>query len=280
MIRALPPSELPLIGPTAMVMGVFDGVHRGHAHLLDETMRAARRLGVASGALVFDPHPDEVLRPGHVVARLTPPWVTLDLIRAHGIDHALPLRFDDALRNLEPVAFLDVLSPGIELRALLMTPQSAFGRRRAGTLDLMRTVGAERRFEAIAVEPLLDEGEPISSSRARHAVETGDLAGAARLLGRPHRLIGTAGEEGPESTFALRFEYRPCLPPPGIYVCRWSAHGAETSPEAAVARIGPDVAELRLAGAPHTSEGTLELLEHLEGSSLMGDKVAARLRGA
>jgi riboflavin kinase/FMN adenylyltransferase len=263
-----------------MVMGVFDGVHRGHLHLLDATVRAARAHGVASVALVFDPHPDEVLRPGYVVPRLTPPWMTLDLIRAHGVDHALLLRFDDELRGLEPVAFLDALSPAIELRALLMTPESAFGRKRAGTLDLMRTVGAERGFEAIAVEPLLDGGESISSSRVRDAVGIGELAEAARLLGRPHRLIGMPGEARPEPTFAFRFEYRPCLPPPGIYLCRWISHRAPTSSEAALARIGPEVAELRLAGAPPSFEGTLEIVDRLEAASLMDDEAISRLRSA
>lgn len=269
MIRALDPAELPRVGPAALAMGVFDGVHRGHAHLLDAAVRAARRLEAASVALVFDPHPDEVLRPGHVVPRLTSAGATLDLIRALGVDHALALRFDDALRNLEPEAFLDALGPAIELRALLMTPESAFGRRRGGTLDLMRTVGAERGFEAIAVEPLVDGGEPISSSRARAAVQRGDLGEAARLLGRPHRLVGTTSQQESADAFALRVDYRPCLPPPGIYLCRWSAdHDAVATPRTAVAHIGPDGVELRLAGGQSIAGGMLELVERLQGSTL------------
>jgi riboflavin kinase/FMN adenylyltransferase len=259
-----------------MVMGVFDGVHRGHLHLLDATVRAARAHGVASVALVFDPHPDEVLRPGHLVSRLTPPQGTLDLIRANGVGHAVLLRFDDGLRNLEPVAFLDALSPAIELRAVLMTPESAFGRRRAGTLELMRTVGPERGFEAIAVEPLLDGGEPISSSRARDAVEAGDLAAAARLLGRSHRLLGTTSRHESADAFALHLDYRPCLPPAGTYLCRWSADRTlEASPQTAVARIGPDGVQLRLAVGQPTARGTLELLERLDAPTLEDGAVEA-----
>jgi riboflavin kinase/FMN adenylyltransferase len=250
-----------------MVMGVFDGVHLGHAHLLDETMRAARRLGVASLALVFDPHPDEVLRPGHLVPRLTPPGATLDLIRAHDIDHALALRFDDELRNLEPVAFLDALSPAIELRALLMTPESAFGRRRAGTLDLMREVGVERGFEAITVEPLLDGDEPISSSRVREAVGSGDLAEAAGLLGRPHRVLGRAGGEGPQGTLVLQFDYRPCLPPAGTYRCRWIGHGA-SSPQPTVARLGGDDVHVGVRDGTGGGDGTVEFVERLNASTV------------
>jgi riboflavin kinase/FMN adenylyltransferase len=258
------PSDLTPVGQAAMVMGVFDGVHRGHAHLFDATLRAARRLGVASVALVFDPHPEDVLRPGHRVPRLTPLASVLELIRGHGIDHALALQFDDALRNLEPVDFLDALRPAIELRALLMTPESAFGRKRAGTLDLMRTVGVERGFEAIAVEPMLDAGEPISSSRIRSAVEAGDLPEAARMLGRPHRLVGTldAGQ--------LTVGYAPCLPPVGVYACRWRS-------EQAVASVDADGIALRVrAGEPDISSGALELLERLDATTLDDGEVQLR----
>jgi riboflavin kinase / FMN adenylyltransferase len=258
-MRALLPSELPHVGPAAMVMGVFDGVHLGHAHLLDATLRAAQRLGVMSVALVFDPHPDEVLRPGYRVPRLTPADVTLDLIRGCGVDRALAMRFDDDLRNLEPVAFLDALSPAIDLRALLMTPESAFGRKRAGTLDLMRTVGAERGFEAIAVDPLLDGGEPISSSRVRGAVSAGDLAEAARLLGRPHRLVGSFGPGPREEAVDLILDYAPCLPAAGTYRCTW--HGEP----GAVAIVGPDGVRVRASdGHDSVGRGTLELHERMD----------------
>lgn len=248
-MRASTPSELARVGPAAMVMGVFDGVHRGHGHLFDATLRAARRFDVASVALVFDPHPEEVLRPGHLVPRLTPPAVVLELIRAHGIDHALALRFDDALRNLEPVDFLDALSPAIQLRALLMTPESAFGRKRAGTLDLMRTVGADRGFEAVAVEPLLDGDEPISSSHVRAAVEAGELAEATRMLGRPHRLVGTlrAGQ--------LTLDYAPCLPPAGKYRCTWNGESE------VVASVDPEGVRMRVDSHDAAGHGTLEVLE-------------------
>ncbi len=213
---------LPPIGPAALTLGVFDGVHRGHAALLEATRAAA---GPASSvALVFDPHPDELLRPGTRVPRLAPLPVNLQGIMALGVDHAVPLRFDDALRSLSPEGFLEALAPSIDLRALTMTPESAFGKGRAGTLERMRQLGAERGFSVIAVEPVVVEDAPISSSRIRAAIAEGAVEAAHRLLGHAAYLEGTVvrgdrrGRELGFPTANLEFDYLPALPALGIYL--------------------------------------------------------------
>ena len=210
------------IGPAALTMGVFDGVHRGHALLLEAT-RAAAGSG-SSVALLFDPHPEELLRPGVQVPRLAPLSVNLEQVEALGVDHAVPLRFDDALRSLSPEAFLDALAPSIELRALAMTPESAFGKGRTGTLERMRVLGAERGFSVIAVDPLVVDGAPVSSSRIRAALADGAVDVAIRLLGRPAYLEGTVvhgdqrGRELGFPTANLAFDYTAALPALGIYL--------------------------------------------------------------
>ena len=214
--------NLPPIGPAALTMGVFDGVHRGHALLLEAT-RAAAGSG-SSVALLFDPHPEELLRPGVQVPRLAPLSVNLEQVEALGVDHAVPLRFDDALRSLSPEAFLDALAPSIELRALAMTPQSAFGKGRTGTLERMRVLGVERGFSVIAVDPLVVDGAPVSSSRIRAALADGAVDVAIRLLGRPAYLEGTVvhgdqrGRELGFPTANLAFDYTAALPALGIYL--------------------------------------------------------------
>jgi len=227
-VTAVGIEAIPAIGPAVVTLGVFDGVHLGHRQLVSETVRAAHRLDAAAVALVFSPHPDEVLRPGTAVARLLPPEMTLERLRATGIDHPVEVRFDDALRGMTPEEFLAGLAPGIALRGVVMTPQSAFGRGRSGTLERVREIGLERGFEAIGVEPLRIGGTAVSSSRIRDALAAGDVEAAAELLGAPPTLRGSVvhgdrrGHELGFPTANLAFAYRAALPALGIYVGRVS----------------------------------------------------------
>jgi len=218
--------DLPLVGPGVVTLGAFDGMHRGHRHLVAATVDAARQRAASSVAIVFSPHPDEVIKPGTVVERLLPPSVTLERLAASGIDHALEVRFDDAMRSMAPEDFLAALGPAIELRALAMAPDGAFGRERAGTLARIAEIGAVEGFDAVAVEPLLEDGEPVSSSRIRHALRGGLLDHAIALLGSAPLLRGTVvhgdrrGHQLGFPTANLAFDYPPALPALGIYLGR------------------------------------------------------------
>jgi riboflavin kinase/FMN adenylyltransferase len=225
-MRGLRLEELPAIGPAVVSMGVFDGVHLGHAALLRATRIAAKERGASAVALVFDPPPDEVLRPGTRVLRLAPLATVLSRIEDEaGLDRALPLRFDDNLRGLAADEFLGALAPALEVRGLVMTPQSAFGRDRGGTVARMRELGLDRGFEVISVDPVLVDGAAVSSTRIREAIAAGDVAAAARM-GRPPRLEGMVvagdrrGRELGFPTANLAFDYLPAMPPLGIYVGR------------------------------------------------------------
>ena len=229
--------ELPAIGPCVITLGVFDGVHRGHRHVLDATARAARERDAASVALVFSPHPDEVIRPGAVVPRLLPPQVTLERLAATEIDHALEIRFDAALRDLEPEEFLAALAPSMELRGITMTPESAFGRGRAGTLERVAEIGAENGWDCISVEPLVVEDEAVSSSRIRRALADGQVEAAAALIGSAPFLRGTVvhgDERGRQLGFPtanLAFDYPAALPALGIYLGRVHVPERDVGPE-------------------------------------------------
>lgn len=231
-----PYDALPAIGPAVVTLGVFDGVHVGHRHLLDATRQAAVQAEAASVVLVFTPHPDEVIRPGTRVPRLLPPSTTLERLRSAGIDHPLAVRFDDRLRSLAPEEFLAGLAPAIELRAVVMCTDSAFGRGRAGTLSRVGEIGRERGFETIGVDLLLVDGEPMSSSRVRHALATGDIEAASRHLLAPPLLRGTVihgdqrGRELGFPTANLSFDYHPALPALGIYLGRVSVPARGVGP--------------------------------------------------
>jgi riboflavin kinase/FMN adenylyltransferase len=214
--------ELPHVGPAAMTLGVFDGLHVGHAALLVATRAAAKAFDADSVALVFDPHPDEVLKPGTRVERLAPLHENLARISSAGIERALAVRFDEALRMLSAEEFLAALQPSLDLRALVMTEESAFGRGRGGTVARMRELGMEQGFKVVTVEGVEEGGEIVSSNRIRMAVAAGDLEGTARMGVRPY-LEGTVvegdhrGRELGYPTANLAFDYLAALPALGIY---------------------------------------------------------------
>ena len=219
---------IPAIGPAVVTLGVFDGVHLGHRHLLDATISAARARDAAAVALVFSPHPDEVIRPGTRVPRILPPAVTLERLEQAGIDRAVVIGFNDSVRSLAPAEFLEALGPGIELRGITMTPNSAFGRGRAGTPEHVAELGAARGFGVVRADPLLIAGEEVSSSRIRGLLSDGDVPGATELLGSRPLLRGTVvhgdrrGRELGFPTANLAFDYTPALPALGIYLGRVS----------------------------------------------------------
>lgn len=245
--------ELPHVGPAALCMGVFDGVHLGHRALVDLTMRVARERGLASVALLFDPPPIEILRPEQRVPRLAPVGENLRRLGEAGVDAPVALHFDDATRQLTPEDFLAALAPAIELRALVMTPESAFGRARAGTPEAMREHGRSTGFEVVILDQLvLAGGEPVSSSRIRDLIREGSIPAARDLLAAAPYLAGSVDPAG-----TMRFAYPPALPGPGRYAGR--ARDGDRPVELAVRDGRVTVAD--------ASAGTLEIdLSEREGA--------------
>jgi riboflavin kinase/FMN adenylyltransferase len=238
--RAL--DEVPSVGSAALCMGVFDGVHRGHLALIEATRAAAAEHRARSVALLFDPHPDEVIQPGTATPRLATPGLNLRMLEEAGVDVAVPIRFDAALRSLPPKEFLAEMAPAIELRALVMTPESAFGRGRAGTPDAMRAHGQAVGFDlVVAEEIILDGGEPISSARIRDAVQGGRIEEATRMLGHPPTIEATlvpAGAADDAARLRLAIDYRAALPPRGSYGVEIRSDAAAVSATLEIARDG------------------------------------------
>jgi riboflavin kinase/FMN adenylyltransferase len=272
-VRPYQLDDLPRIGPAAVAMGVFDGLHVGHAALMVATRAAAKAVEAESVALVFDPHPEEVLKPGTRVERLAPLAESLARISAAGIDHPLPVRFDEALRMLSAEEFLAALQPSLELRALVMTEESAFGRGRGGTVARMRELGLEGGFRVVTVEQVEEGREIVSSNRIRMAVAAGDLEAAARMGVRPY-LEGTVvegdhrGHELGYPTANLAFDYLPVLPALGIYA------GLAADPERGV---GPDHPALVSIGVRPTFHEHGQVLAEVHLLDWSGDLYDTRL---
>ncbi len=252
-------AEIPPVGPAALCMGVFDGVHLGHRALVERTAAAAAERGVASVALLFDPPPIEVIRPEQRMPRLAPPAENLRRLAAAGIRHPIGLRFTEEMRQLPPEAFLAALGPGIDLRVLVLTPDSAFGRGRAGTPDAMRELSAKAGFEVTVLDALVDiDGEAVSSSRVRTAIANGDIRLATRLLGGPPTLVGQVMADG-----TLAFDHLPALPRPGTYAAGADVGGDDPDGRLTILVGGDGTVRVRGAGGPSTSVLRFELVERL-----------------
>jgi riboflavin kinase/FMN adenylyltransferase len=203
------------VGPLFAVVGVFDGLHRGHLYLLEHLVRSAGERRARASVITFDSHPDEILV-GKAPPLLLDPGERLERMAAAGVEVAVVQHFDDALRRTEFDAFIRMITDRTRLDGLLMTPDAAFGYERRGTPDALRELGkrVDPRFEVVVVPPFTIEGRPISSSEIRRRVLAGDLAGAEELLGRPYAVVGELGPHG-----RVRFQLPIALPPPGEYPC-------------------------------------------------------------
>ena len=175
----------------ALAIGNFDGVHRGHQVLLQETRRQAERLAAPAGAMVFEPHPRAFFRPDEPLFALTTLDEKLRLFAALELDFVSVIKFDAAFAGLMPEAFADaILVERFGARHVVIGYDFYFGKGRAGTPATMRTLGRSRGFGVTVIEPVAEAGEVLSSSAVRARLSTGDVRGAAIELGHWWRVGG------------------------------------------------------------------------------------------
>jgi riboflavin kinase/FMN adenylyltransferase len=171
-------------------LGVFDGVHVGHRHVLALVRERARRTRGDAVVITFADHPDALLK-GEAPPLLTPLPLRLKLFAACGIDHAVVLPFDDAVRSLSPEEFvLRVLVRGIGVKSVVLGYNSRFGKDAAGDFETLRALGHRHGFEAELAGPVLSAGAEVSSTALRRAIIEGRLADAEAWLGRPPSVYG------------------------------------------------------------------------------------------
>jgi len=176
--------------PLVLAIGFFDGLHRGHREIVKTVLRL-RRPGYRAAALTFRNHPATHLRPEHVPALLTTLEERVNLLASTGLDELYLVPFDDRVATVEARTFLeDVLVRDLGIRALVFGDDFRFGANRGGDATLARTVLRARGVAVEAVPPVLDGGEPVSSTRIRTALGEADFESVNRLLGEPYALRG------------------------------------------------------------------------------------------
>lgn len=176
---------------SVVCIGAFDGLHLGHRALVGRAVARARALGVPAVALGFEPLPREMFAREDKPPRLMLPRAKIDALAALGCDGIGLLRFTPALAAMSAEDFVrQVLVQRLAAREVWVGPGFRFGHARGGDLALLHALGAELGFAAQAIEPVLLDGERVSSTRIRAALVAGDFATAARLLGRPYAVGG------------------------------------------------------------------------------------------
>ncbi len=184
-LPAHPPRESALL-----TIGVFDGVHLGHRHLLERLREAAAREHAISAVLTFTNHPRTVIRPGDCVPYITSVKDRLELLKQQGVDLVIPLTFDEELSRLQAHEFVDLLRERVNMRGLVMGSSFAMGHQRKGTPETLAQMGRDKGFSTTVVEPVSAYGEKVSSTAIRDAITRGDVSKASRLLGRHFVLRG------------------------------------------------------------------------------------------
>jgi riboflavin kinase / FMN adenylyltransferase len=180
-----------------LTIGNFDGVHRGHRAMLDRLVEKARGLELPSCVLTFEPHPREFFSPQTAPARLSRLREKLELIAEAAVDRVHVLRFDAVLAALAPERFVEqVLRKGLGARWLLVGKDFRYGAKRAGDYVSLQASARLQGFELEAMADVAVDGQRVSSSRVRAALEAGDLAGAAKLLGRDYSMSGRVAHGG------------------------------------------------------------------------------------
>lgn len=230
-LRSIPDLRT-LPGPVFTAIGVFDGVHLGHQAVISTSASHAHAAGGTPVVVTFDPHPAKVLRPGKAPHLLTATQHKIDLIRKLGVQHLLVIRFDAQFAATDPEEFvLQLVRSAEPLREICVGHEWSFGRNRAGNLALLERLGVEHNFHVVGIPPVTVNGEVVSSTAIRHAVESGDLRRAGEMLGRDYTILGTVTPGArlgrqlgfPTANLSAHSEQ---FPPDGVYAAEAMVRGS------------------------------------------------------
>ncbi|GAA2369239.1 riboflavin biosynthesis protein [Catellatospora methionotrophica] len=225
-------------GRAVVTIGVFDGVHTGHQQTIGHAVQRARELGLPAVVLTFDPHPSEVVRPGSHPAMLTSPQRKAELLEGLGVDVLCVQPFTLDFSKLDANRFVhDVLVENLHAALVVVGENFRFGHRAAGDVELLAKLGRTFGFAVESAPLVTGDGTVYSSTYVRACVDAGDVAAAAAVLGRPHRLEGVVvrgdqrGREIGFPTANLMVARYAAVPADGVYAA-WLVRGNERLPAA------------------------------------------------
>jgi len=213
------------LGASALTIGTFDGVHRGHRAIFARLLSQAQKLQVPAAAITFDPHPREVVGKQNHVPDIVPFAERIRLIADLGMDYLVWERFTKRLAARSPQSFMDEVVAKLHPRIMVVGHDFSFGKGREGDEAWLRQYGREHGFHVIALKPVKVGRETISSSRIRVLISQGEMERAGRLIGLPFTVEGRVihghhrGRKLGFSTANLHWQAA-LIPPDGVYVAR------------------------------------------------------------
>jgi riboflavin kinase / FMN adenylyltransferase len=208
---------------SVITIGVFDGVHLGHKQLISELTRQAIEKKTLAGVVTFRQHPEGVITAGKKLPFLTDMATRVSLLKDAGVDYVVPLTFSKDLALLEARSFVELLQKYLKMRGLIIGPDFALGKDRAGDLGLLKNLGKEMGFSVTMVPPLQINGEVVSSTAIRQALADGDMGKYKIMTGRSFQLHGKVvtgqGRGGGLGfpTANLDVSKGQAIPPDGVY---------------------------------------------------------------
>lgn len=256
LIRGLHNLSESSLSQSAVTIGAFDGVHRGHQEVLAHLKREADARSLATTVITFEPLPGEFLFPDRAPPRLMTFREKFTALADQGIDNLLCLRFNNRLRTMSPRAFVeDIFVKGLNARYIAFGDDFRFGKDREGDLGFTQSLAQEFDYEVVPTSTFDLAGERVSSTRIRKTLLDADFSKAADLLGKPFKLSGKVlkGKQlgrtigSPTANIALK---RVKSPLHGVYAVRVSGGGLSSA--AGVANVGV---------RPTVNDGTLANLE-------------------
>lgn len=270
---------------TVLAIGVFDGVHLGHRHLIEYLKRQALVRDHLAGIITFANHPQEIVSPQAPVSYLSSLEEKLNLLRQLDVGLIVPLSFNQELARLSARQFTELLQKHLKMRGIVVGPDFALGKGREGDVFALRSLGKEMGFTTDVVAPKIIEGEIASSTNVRRALAEGDINKVSMLLGRPYSLKGPVvhGYERGTSlgfpTANLEVKSNRALPADGVYVTR-AYLGNDSYPS--VTNIGTrptfgqgdrtiEVFLLDFKGGIYGEELRIDIVEHLREEKRFAD---------
>ena len=268
-IRYFPDAPPPGWPAPIAALGNFDGVHRGHQELIDGIRRRAADRGGTSVALIFDPHPPQVLRPEKAPPLLMTLEQKLAAFERAGLDGVVIVRFTRELSRWEPEAFVEtVLIDWLKVAEVWVGENFLFGRDRTGTFTLLRALGEDKGFRTEMIPPVFYKDFVVSSTRIRHLIAEGRVDEAAALLGHHYvvegRVVRGDGRGRQLGVPTANLEpVNALMPAPGIYATRAQVPSVDDTWHPAVTSVGvrPTIGDGRFTVETFLLDGPRELYD-------------------